>query len=190
MVPYFSQKTGRHKNAIVFKKIWDPHFVQKKKKLQMLSIPWCLPLVLVTQSQIELKYHWVNLEFGDAMSSFTVMNVAKPFLLACNEPSTCFLKIPKIAATTLNNRNKVLPLRCKSFSSSSNGDWLEVSKEIDNEKEFIVVNFYRFVFIKDPEEEVSKHLSFMEVDNMCWVHILGFSCLYVALLVKNVFFSL
>ncbi|XP_055800813.1 rhodanese-like domain-containing protein 8, chloroplastic isoform X2 [Solanum dulcamara] len=87
------------------------------------------------------------------MSLFSVMNVAKPFLLACNKPSTCFLKIPKIAATTLNNRNKVLPLRCKSFSSSSNGDWLEVSKEIDNEKEFIVVNFYRFVFIKDPEEE-------------------------------------
>ncbi|KAK4402518.1 Rhodanese-like domain-containing protein 8, chloroplastic [Sesamum angolense] len=28
--------------------------------------------------------------------------------------------------------------------------------------EFIVVNFYRFVFIQDPEEEVSKHLSFMQ----------------------------
>ncbi|XP_049398500.1 rhodanese-like domain-containing protein 8, chloroplastic [Solanum stenotomum] len=97
------------------------------------------------------------------MRSFTLLNVAKPFLLACNEPSRCFPNIPKIGATTMNNNKKrVLPLRCKSFWLSSNGDWLEVPKEIDNEEEFIVVNFYRFVFIEDPEEEVSKHLSFLE----------------------------
>lgn len=29
--------------------------------------------------------------------------------------------------------------------------------------DFIVVNFYRFVHIKDPEEEVAKHLSFLQV---------------------------
>lgn len=29
--------------------------------------------------------------------------------------------------------------------------------------EFVVVNFYRFVYIKDPEDEVSKHLSFLQV---------------------------
>ena len=29
--------------------------------------------------------------------------------------------------------------------------------------EFVVVNFYHFVFIKDPEAEVAKHLSFLEV---------------------------
>ncbi|KAK4426991.1 Rhodanese-like domain-containing protein 8, chloroplastic [Sesamum alatum] len=49
--------------------------------------------------------------------------------------------------------------------SSSNGNWVEVEagapKEY-KEDEFIVVNFYRFVFIQDPEEEVSKHLSFMQ----------------------------
>ncbi|CAI9780454.1 unnamed protein product [Fraxinus pennsylvanica] len=48
---------------------------------------------------------------------------------------------------------------------SSNGNWVEV--EADNLKEyksdeFIVVNFYRFVCIKNPEEQVSKHLSFMQ----------------------------
>ncbi|WMV58486.1 hypothetical protein MTR67_051871 [Solanum verrucosum] len=97
------------------------------------------------------------------MRSFTLLNVAKPFLLACNEPSRCFPNIPKIGATTMNNNKKrVLPLRCKSFWLSLNGDWLEVPKEIDNEEEFIVVNFYRFVFIEDPEEEVNKHLSFLE----------------------------
>lgn len=29
--------------------------------------------------------------------------------------------------------------------------------------DFVVVNFYKFVFIKDPEEEVAKHLAFVEV---------------------------
>ncbi|XP_058090394.1 rhodanese-like domain-containing protein 8, chloroplastic [Magnolia sinica] len=28
--------------------------------------------------------------------------------------------------------------------------------------DFVVVNFYRFVYIKDPEEEISKHLSFLQ----------------------------
>ncbi|CAA2985666.1 Hypothetical predicted protein [Olea europaea subsp. europaea] len=49
--------------------------------------------------------------------------------------------------------------------ASSNGNWVEV--EANNRKEyesdeFIVVNFYRFVCIKNPEGEVSKHLSFMQ----------------------------
>ncbi|XP_015061329.1 rhodanese-like domain-containing protein 8, chloroplastic [Solanum pennellii] len=97
------------------------------------------------------------------MRSFTLMNVAKPFLLACNEPSRCFPNFRTIGATTLNNNKKrVLPLRCKSLCLPSNGDWLEVPKEVENEEEFIVVNFYRFVFIEDPDEEVSKHLSFLE----------------------------
>ena len=34
---------------------------------------------------------------------------------------------------------------------------------VEKEDDFVVVNFYCFVFIKDPLEEVSKHLSFMEV---------------------------
>ncbi|KAL0421694.1 UNVERIFIED_CONTAM: Rhodanese-like domain-containing protein 8, chloroplastic [Sesamum latifolium] len=49
--------------------------------------------------------------------------------------------------------------------SSSNGNWVEVEAGAPKEykdDEFIVVNFYRFVFIQDPEEEVSKHLSFMQ----------------------------
>ncbi|XP_043717400.1 rhodanese-like domain-containing protein 8, chloroplastic isoform X2 [Telopea speciosissima] len=46
--------------------------------------------------------------------------------------------------------------RCGSaFSSNSNG--VEASDD-----DFIVVNFYHFVFIADPEEEVAKHLSFLQ----------------------------
>lgn len=32
-----------------------------------------------------------------------------------------------------------------------------------NDSDFVVVNFYHFVFIKDPQAEVTKHLSFLEV---------------------------
>lgn len=106
------------------------------------------------------------------MSSFTVM---KPFILASNEPTasfpknlTAFLPNPK---NTWTNRNSILPfvwqLKCKSLSSWKCKENVCTaalsSKEIPDEEEFIVVNFYRFVFIKDPEEEVTKHLSFMEV---------------------------
>lgn len=47
-------------------------------------------------------------------------------------------------------------------SSSFNGNGLEAVSEYEDD-EFIVVNFYRFVFVKDPEEELSKHLLFMKV---------------------------
>lgn len=50
--------------------------------------------------------------------------------------------------------------------SFSNGGWVEVEAAAPKEykgDEFIVVNFYRFVFVKNPEEEVSRHLSFMQV---------------------------
>ncbi|KAG6428247.1 hypothetical protein SASPL_112498 [Salvia splendens] len=55
--------------------------------------------------------------------------------------------------------------------TSSNGNRLEAAaaaaadKEYEDE-EFIVVNFYRFVFVKDPEEELSKHLLFMKDRNI------------------------
>lgn len=32
--------------------------------------------------------------------------------------------------------------------------------------EFVVVNFYQFVFFKDPESEINKHLEFLEVNRM------------------------
>lgn len=43
--------------------------------------------------------------------------------------------------------------------SPSNGN----SPKEYKDDEFIVVNFYRFVFVENPEDEVSKHLSFMQV---------------------------
>lgn len=52
------------------------------------------------------------------------------------------------------------------FSASSKGcNLFRIDAEVDSleKDEFIVVNFYRFVFIEDPEEEVSKHLAFVQV---------------------------
>ncbi|KAL1548280.1 Rhodanese-like domain-containing protein 8, chloroplastic, variant 2 [Salvia divinorum] len=55
-------------------------------------------------------------------------------------------------------------------SPSSNGNGFEAAaasavKEYEDD-EFIVVNFYRFVFVKEPEEELSKHLLFMKDRNI------------------------
>ncbi|GER32177.1 rhodanese/Cell cycle control phosphatasesuperfamily protein [Striga asiatica] len=82
-------------------------------------------------------------------------------LISVNLTGCC--KIPVLGRTCWNCR--------KSFNfsalSSSSGNWVEV--EIDripngyqNEDELIVVNFYRFVFVENPREEVSKHLAFMQ----------------------------
>ncbi|KAM3200460.1 rhodanese-like domain-containing protein 8, chloroplastic [Capsicum annuum] len=99
------------------------------------------------------------------MSSFTVLNVAKPFLREpiTSSPNivTAFVPHPKIVATSFNTRKRVFPLSCWKCNENLLSSYA-CSNEIDDEEEFIVVNFYRFVFIKDPEEEVSKHLSFME----------------------------
>ncbi|KAG8388499.1 hypothetical protein BUALT_Bualt02G0132000 [Buddleja alternifolia] len=49
--------------------------------------------------------------------------------------------------------------------SSSNTNWVDFEvepKEEYNGDEFIVVNFYRFVFVNDPQQDLSKHLSFMQ----------------------------
>ncbi|PNX93349.1 rhodanese-like domain-containing protein chloroplastic-like, partial [Trifolium pratense] len=40
------------------------------------------------------------------------------------------------------------------------------STEDDFDFDFLVVNFYHFVFIKDPQQEVAKHLSFLELEGL------------------------
>lgn len=71
---------------------------------------------------------------------------------------------------------RLLPSNCTSALSSSSliskPNWVRRKKEIfvendDDERVFVVVNFYRFVFIKDPEDEVNKHLEFLQVLVFC-----------------------
>lgn len=55
---------------------------------------------------------------------------------------------------------------CFAFSAASEGcNLVRIDAEEDNleKDEFIVVNFYHFVFIEHPEEEVSKHLAYVQV---------------------------
>jgi hypothetical protein len=52
----------------------------------------------------------------------------------------------------LNNRNCDVSVHCGSAEAE------ELSED-----DFVVVNFYRFVFIENPEAEVSRHLSFLQV---------------------------
>lgn len=61
--------------------------------------------------------------------------------------------------------------------SSSNTNWVQIVSPKDYEDdEFVVVNFYRFVYIEDPEVEVSKHLSFLQVllikFHLCFLELL------------------
>ncbi|KAI3757104.1 hypothetical protein L6452_04637 [Arctium lappa] len=69
----------------------------------------------------------------------------------------------------LNRINiRLLACNCTSASALSSSlisepNWIRGDdKAEENEKVFIVVNFYRFVFIRDPEDEVSKHLEFLQ----------------------------
>nr|GEZ77678.1 hypothetical protein [Tanacetum cinerariifolium] len=42
----------------------------------------------------------------------------------------------------------------------------EDTEDENDQRVFIVVNFYKFLFIKDPENEVNKHLEFLEGHNI------------------------
>ncbi|XAR53134.1 hypothetical protein NMG60_11021555 [Bertholletia excelsa] len=77
------------------------------------------------------------------------------------------IKSPATLRETRNRGKKslLLPsLRCGSVPLpspqvlSSECSWEDYYVDHD----YIVVNFYHFVFIKDPEEEVSRHLSFLQ----------------------------
>ncbi|KAL5993513.1 hypothetical protein ACLOJK_014438 [Asimina triloba] len=73
-------------------------------------------------------------------------------LLALGFKSSCF---------HLQSKVEEKPTRGRSFSCG-----FSAASAVDGgktpESDFIVVNFYRFVYIKDPEEEISKHLSFLQ----------------------------
>ncbi|KAJ9546067.1 hypothetical protein OSB04_025774 [Centaurea solstitialis] len=66
---------------------------------------------------------------------------------------------------------RLVACKCTSSSSSSSSsalisepNWIRGDNRGESEdgRVFIVVNFYRFVFIEDPEMEVSKHLEFLQ----------------------------
>ncbi|KAM7479570.1 hypothetical protein LguiA_027783 [Lonicera macranthoides] len=71
--------------------------------------------------------------------------------------------LPLFSIPTQFRRLNFFTRQCKGTSTLCKRNWVEADVyKNDVDDEFIVVNFYRFVFIKDPEDEVSKHLSFLQ----------------------------
>ncbi|XP_004503237.1 rhodanese-like domain-containing protein 8, chloroplastic [Cicer arietinum] len=83
-----------------------------------------------------------------------------PASLLCNTSSVfqfqkSFLKLKfnnTFSSSSLTHRK---PLAAQAQASIPRDDF-----------DFVVVNFYHFVFIKDPQEEVAKHLSFLELEGL------------------------
>lgn len=83
-----------------------------------------------------------------------------PFPTTAHKPLSLFTQTLQLSATHLTL--KALISISKSESKKNVKCGCAVSSELSNDGGFIVVNFYRFVFIQDPELEVSKHLSFLQ----------------------------
>ena len=66
-----------------------------------------------------------------------------------------FLSLSRSQPDKAKQKQKLWEFNCATIPSSST--------VANPSNDFIVVNFYRFVFINDPHEEVAKHLSFLKV---------------------------
>ena len=85
-----------------------------------------------------------------------------PFPTTAHKPFSLFTQTLQLSATHLTLKALISISKSESKKNVKCG-WCAVSSELSNDGGFIVVNFYRFVFIQDPELEVSKHLSFLQV---------------------------
>ncbi|CBI35292.3 unnamed protein product, partial [Vitis vinifera] len=85
-----------------------------------------------------------------------------PFPTTAHKPLSLFTQTLQLSATHLTLKALISISRSESKKNVKCG--CAVSSELSNDGGFIVVNFYRFVFIQDPELEVSKHLSFLQTN--------------------------
>ena len=97
-----------------------------------------------------------------------------PFPTTAHKPFSLFTQTLQLSATHLTLKALISISRSESKKNVKCG--CAVSSELSNDGGFIVVNFYRFVFIQDPELEVSKHLSFLQVFTeqmifFCWPYL-------------------
>lgn len=66
-----------------------------------------------------------------------------------------------VCSVSLTLRNRFINNgNCHVSAQCSRAEAEELSDD-----DFVVVNFYRFVFIKNPEAEVARHLSFLQVSS-------------------------
>ncbi|KAI9175050.1 hypothetical protein LWI28_026619 [Acer negundo] len=76
-----------------------------------------------------------------------LLNLRTQFKVCCCSSTSLSHSNPSRPRETQKKNGRRDPMRCN---------------EDDDNGDFLVVNFYKFVFIKNPEEEVAKHLSFLE----------------------------
>nr|XP_010908646.1 rhodanese-like domain-containing protein 8, chloroplastic [Elaeis guineensis] len=73
-------------------------------------------------------------------------------------------RVPRVFYCCSNGHQKGGAESRRGFDSSSILGGVEQGS---SEEEFLVVSFYKFVFIQDPEAEVSKHHSFLQEHDIC-----------------------
>jgi len=112
----------------------------------MVRMRWCSEAVSLSRQHTALLTH-VSSSFRNktcVLFQFHNHNHNHPF----------FFKFNNSSSTSLTHHH-LKPFAARRIQNSS-------SKEKDNFDDFVVVNFYHFVFINDPQELVAKHLSFLE----------------------------
>ena len=109
---------------------------------------------------------------GSVVACGTLSSTVAP--IHCNRIESLRFRVC-FSTSSVSHGGGALPTRCLSLLSQSQRPNNKANKEArlvslqcrskfrESEDDFVVVNFYRFVFIKDPKAEVAKHLSFMEV---------------------------
>nr|AFK48977.1 unknown [Lotus japonicus] len=104
---------------------------------------WCSEVISVSGSHPPLAPVFTVACFSNSRSS-VVLQFQRPFI-KFNE-SFCSFSL---------RQRKLLAVQAQ-LPSSSRGDYFD----------FVVINFYHFVFIKDPRAEVVKHLSFLHLEDL------------------------
>ncbi|OMO96907.1 hypothetical protein CCACVL1_04746 [Corchorus capsularis] len=99
---------------------------------------------------------------GGCAVSTTLNSTLYPFSNSNAKPAfpACFhfrYDFPKKLLVIKSNRKAVTSIHCSASNDDTNSKFR--AAQVEN---FVVVNFYRFVFIKDPLHEVAKHRSFLE----------------------------
>ncbi|XP_058732365.1 rhodanese-like domain-containing protein 8, chloroplastic isoform X2 [Vicia villosa] len=96
----------------------------------------------------------------------------------CSEVITLSLAPPPVGLFSNNNKSAVFqfqkPLLKFKFNNSTLvihrnpplAAQLQQPSSSSSSRDFVVVNFYHFVFIKNPQQQVAKHLSFLELEGL------------------------
>lgn len=128
----------------------------------MVRMRWCSEAISLSGTHTALLTHLSS----SSSSSFRNNKTSVLFQFHNhnhNHPFFFFFKFKfnnSFSSSTSLTHHRLKPLAARRVQNSSS------KKEEDNFDDFVVVNFYHFVFINDPQELVAKHLSFVELEGL------------------------